>query len=470
MEKIIEEVSAIARNPKLLDIIISDLDKTVVHDYPCKISVLLTAASAYLNPINLFLRGESSIGKTYNVTETLKYFPEEDVWFLGRLSPTALIHERGVFVDKNGEEIDFLDAPRKDEFEDIKEYIAAKKHWEERIRNGYYKINLEGKILVFLEAPPLDTFNMLLPILSHDKKRISYRIAEKTGKGRLMTLHTIIEGWPATIFCTTSTRYLEDLATRCFTTTPKTTQEKFHDANLVTGRKNAYPWIYEEDEEAKRIGLFIENFKTWMNNFDGVVIPYAEFFSDIYFNEIGRDMRDLKNFFEMVKVITALHFYNRMHLEINDKKYIVSCLQDFYVAREIFFEIFETTRSGLSQDVLNFYYEILTTREKWEKKEAVEAYNKKFNTKKSSKQIYRYLKQLTEVGYVDEEDHESDKRKKVWIPLRMKKWTDHPFFEKAIFSNPKLQEAVEKWLEQLGHQSQKYNYKFTMWQWDDIGT
>jgi len=77
----------LAVDPQLYDKFMLHLSRFVKRDEEAKNMVFLTALSAYTpEPINLFLRGESSIGKTYNVIETLKYFPEDDVWLLGGLS------------------------------------------------------------------------------------------------------------------------------------------------------------------------------------------------------------------------------------------------------------------------------------------------------------------------------------------------------------------------------------------------
>jgi len=98
---------------------IADFDKKIACDDVVKRIVFLTALSAYSSePMNLFLKGPSSIGKTFNTVQVLKYFPQEDVWYLGGLSPTALIHERGILVDENGDPIDLSKKPRKSDFED----------------------------------------------------------------------------------------------------------------------------------------------------------------------------------------------------------------------------------------------------------------------------------------------------------------------------------------------------------------
>jgi len=63
-------------------------------------------------PLNLFLKGETTIGKSYITRNTIRVLGEDrDVWFLGGLSPTALVHDYGVLKDENGEEINLLDTP-----------------------------------------------------------------------------------------------------------------------------------------------------------------------------------------------------------------------------------------------------------------------------------------------------------------------------------------------------------------------
>jgi len=188
----------LAVDPKLYAKFLRYIARTVRRDVITKNMVFLTGLSAYTKePINLFLRGESSIGKSYNVREVLRLFPKGDVWFLGGLSPTALVHEKGVLVDKHGDPILPSDKPDKNASKEEKEA------WRERLRDSKYIVDLQGKILVFLEAPHIQTYNMLRPILSHDTWEISYKFTDRSGKGKLQTMHVVIRGWPATIFCST---------------------------------------------------------------------------------------------------------------------------------------------------------------------------------------------------------------------------------------------------------------------------
>jgi hypothetical protein len=211
------------RTQNLLDYVLNDLEKCVKKDRPTKLSVFFAGESAYLRePIDLFLKGESGIGKTYNVVETLRYFPQEDTWFLGGLSPKALIHDFGVLLSKYGEPIDLTEKPvkpKKKQFETeeeyreaLKEYDEELKAWSEEIRNSYTLIDLSHRILFFLESPEFNTFRMLYPILSHDTERIEYGFTDKTAKGQLRTAKVVIQGWPATIFLSTDRKYMEELA------------------------------------------------------------------------------------------------------------------------------------------------------------------------------------------------------------------------------------------------------------------
>ena len=84
-----------------LEDIINDLSKVVKRDEVLKRITFLSIMSAWAeHPINLFLRGPSSTGKTYNVTQAVKYLPADKVLLLGGLSPTALVHDFGTLVDE----------------------------------------------------------------------------------------------------------------------------------------------------------------------------------------------------------------------------------------------------------------------------------------------------------------------------------------------------------------------------------
>jgi hypothetical protein len=310
----------------LLDNISQILDKKIKREEKNKLIVFFVYLSAYgSNPLNLFLKGESSIGKTYLAKSVAEYFPAEDVWFIGDMSPKALLHEHGVYD------------------------------------NGKVYISLQNKILVFLETPRKQTLEMLKPILSHDRRQIEYKIADRSGSGTLQTKSVIIEGWPATIFCTTDHRYLEELSTRSLLATPETSEEKIADVLEYKGRTYSRPWEQikpDEGEEVFRSALRM--LKSRME----VCIPYADRLSERYEKTEPRAMRDYDKLMELIKMSTFLHQRQRPFFEVDSEgndpvTFIIATEYDYTIGVDLFDHIRETTVTGLAKPIIDFYEKII---------------------------------------------------------------------------------------------------------------
>lgn len=58
------------------------------------------------------MHGESSLGKSFNALEVVKYFPPEDVMILGYCTPQNFFYDHSELVDADGKRIpplqDFL--------------------------------------------------------------------------------------------------------------------------------------------------------------------------------------------------------------------------------------------------------------------------------------------------------------------------------------------------------------------------
>ncbi len=65
------------------------------------------------------------------------------------------------------------------------------------------------------------------PAYPINKYEISYKFVDE-----LKTTTTVLRGWPACIFCTTSHKYVEEMSTRGITYTPQMEAKKYLDANL----------------------------------------------------------------------------------------------------------------------------------------------------------------------------------------------------------------------------------------------
>ena len=415
----------VAIEPQLFKRFMDHLSRFVVHDVSTKTLVFFTALSAYTkNPLNLFLRGESSIGKTYNVTQTLMYFPEEDTWFLGGLSPTALVHDYGILADRNNNEIDFSEKPsprkpkkrKKESVEDytkrLEDWKQENKRWREKMQGARYIVDLHNKILVFLEAPHVETYNRLRPILSHDREEISYKF---TGK-ELRTMHVVIKGWPATVFLSTEEEYIEDLATRSFTVTPETHETKIRNAIRLRGKEKALPWKYERGPEWMLLHGYIGFLTNQLQDLD-VVNPFARELAECYPAIMPRCMRDFDHVTALIDVSAFLHCHQRPVIRVGEEKRVLCTIPDLRLVLKVLPDIEETTVTGLPTHILECFHKIMEPLYQDEVpfnyETLTEKYNEVFRRKRSSSTLRRYVMLLSEVGYVDTMPDPVDKRKKL---------------------------------------------------------
>jgi len=436
----------LAVDPELYDKFMQHLSKTVKRDEVTKNIVFSTAISAYTpEPINLFLRGESSIGKTYNVVQATKYFPKEDVWLLGGLSPTALVHDHGRLVDKNGEEISVKDKPEKpvkSDYQDNRDFTEAMREykdkfetWKKRLEGSHYVVDLTNKILVFLEAPNFRTFNMLRPILSHDTFEISYKFTDKSGKGQLQTQHVVITGWPATVFCSTQEKYVQDLATRGFTVTPEATQEKYRNANVLTGSIAAFPWKFQRDFDFMLLEGYIRFLKNHLENVT-VTVPYAIEFAENFPCRFSRSMRDFKHVLNLIEISALFHFAQRpivirkVKVEVEgedptvpeykevEECYIMAVRQDYDFVMALWNEIRETTETSAPGHIIKFYHDVVEEVAKGKSEFSIEdltnKWNERFEDKKSSDTIRNWANFLCDIGYLSSQTDPNNKKRNLY--------------------------------------------------------
>src|SRR6185437_13185692 len=58
------------------------------------------------DPVNLAVLAPTAEGKTYAVLETIQYFPKQDVWNYGSMSPKVIVRKNGILVDSNGQPLE----------------------------------------------------------------------------------------------------------------------------------------------------------------------------------------------------------------------------------------------------------------------------------------------------------------------------------------------------------------------------
>src|ERR671932_528453 len=145
-----------------------------------------------------------------------------------------LVRQKGVLVDENNEPLkpkikqlkkDIENAKKdKDKQEELKDQL------ESLSENARTIIELRGKILVFLEPPEHELWNLLKPILSHDSDEIEFPFVDKTERG-FEAKRVIVRGWPACIFCSAKDEsnwsVWPEIVSRALITSPNMNTEKY---------------------------------------------------------------------------------------------------------------------------------------------------------------------------------------------------------------------------------------------------
>ncbi len=114
-------------------------------------------------------------------------------------------------------------------------------------------IDLSRKIIIFLDQPHNDLLTRLRPLLSHDKKAIKIKIADRSKNASLRTKNITMIGFPSVVFCTASSNVDEQESTRFFLLSPEINQEKIRQAisqkiDKESNRAKFMAWLDELPE------------------------------------------------------------------------------------------------------------------------------------------------------------------------------------------------------------------------------
>lgn len=194
------------------EILINDLkeilESTIKHDDTNKLITFLSMLLTYTeeDQINLAFLAESSTGKSYIPLQLIQFFPNRDVITLGYVSPTAFFHDWGIALPDPNDPNPEIEKRRK-----------------------IIHVDLEKKILLFLDQPHDQLLKNLRPLLSHDQKQIEVRISNQSQKSGYRTKRAVLDGFPTVLFCSAKTKMDEQEATRLFLLSPEINQEKIKD-------------------------------------------------------------------------------------------------------------------------------------------------------------------------------------------------------------------------------------------------
>jgi len=447
---------------------------------------LLHEITAYLTePANLGIEAPSSEGKTYPTVETSKFFPPTDVMFLAGLSPTAIAHDAGILVDFETREpiapklreieaeLDSLNSRKEKDKPRIRELRRLK---AELMARSAILVDLENKILIFLDKPHPDTLQRLYPILSHDVYESTYKFTDRKGKGPLRSVNVILRGWPVAIFIRTlgekdPDRWFQTIS-RFTTISPRMSREKYREAVKLKAMMRGLPGsvfvrklgLEREDwarEAIARVKKELIRIKEGVREEAGIAkasmlwIPYYEKIGEEFPAEIGRRMRDSDRYLALLQAHAAINIFARPRLVFsNGMEYIICTRDDYEEITSLFFaeEDKLTILTGLSRNVIEFFQKVIIPLWREKEKETldgepkgltvsdlVSACLKRLNKSLSDNTIRRhYLQPLANVGFITyEEDPENRVRKLVRV-LRedIEKTCNNVLFSNAFNFSP----------------------------------
>jgi hypothetical protein len=169
--------------------------------------------------LNIGYQSESSTGKSYIPIELSSYFPQNEISIIASASPTAFYHD------------------------------SANSRWDNERKTQI--VELQHKILIFLDQAHFQLLEKLRPMLSHDQKELRYMITDKSQRHGLKTKNIIIKGYPSVFFCSTKQDPDEQEKTRMILLSPSIDQEKLVEslelAALRKSNSEEYRRVIQQD-------------------------------------------------------------------------------------------------------------------------------------------------------------------------------------------------------------------------------
>jgi len=436
--------------------------------------------------------------------QIIRVFPKEDVMVLGGLSPTALAHDYGVPVDSEGEDLRPAIQEVQTEIEKLKdEEVDAERSERKRIKREIEKlqhklyelmkgskrlIDLENKVIIFVDNPDPRTWARLRPLMSHDLWETTYKFTDRPHKGGpLKQVTAILRGWPVFIAFkaeeTPNKGWTHDIwaqiLTRGTTVPVEMSTEKYKEAIKLTGVRKGLPQPVvdyklriEEFRECRKIVSAIRQRiltlkqrvreQTGRRDLPNIFwVPFHKVVAENFPSKKGVHMREADRFFGVVQNHAAANVFNRPTLEINDVPYLICTIQDLAKAVELYFsdEARKTIFSKIPTNQIRFFEKvILPLSKQWPEGVDTAAMQKKykevFDEAISINTVnYHYLQPLENMDLVSRDDDPNDKRRKLTVPLREEVFTGEArirtLFEKGdIFTLKNLEEAFSE-LKQL---------------------
>jgi len=321
-EKIEPKVFPLITKEEVLDI----LGLTIKSDEHNKLATFLCMLSAFTDSsqFNIAFSAPSSSGKSYIPLEISKLFP--DVQTFGYASPTSFFHDN---TEKKDDE---------------------------------FVVDLERKILVFLDMPHYELLEKIRPVLSHDQKVITVRITDRS-KRALRTKKILVKGYPAVIFCSTKLNMDEQEFTRFLVLSPEIDQEKIREAVIQRIKKESDNKAYDEwlESDTRRKELKERILAIREANIKDVKIEddLGKEIENIFLKQSflkPRYSRDASRLVSFIKLFALLNLWQRKK---HDEGIITADKEDFLDASWLWEKISESQELNLPPYILELYKKVI---------------------------------------------------------------------------------------------------------------
>ncbi len=309
--------------------IIRILEPTIKQDNTNKFLVFAAMLNAYTeeNQMNIAFIAPSSSGKSHIPHEVSMLFPKEDIIMLGSASPTAFYHDMGAY-DKE---------------------------------TNTLTVDLERKIVIFLDQPNTALLERLRALLSHDEKEVKNKITDKSEKKGMRTKNVILRGFSTFVFCTAGLKVDEQESTRFLLLSPEINQEKIREAVLQRIRKGSdsesFYKILNSDPERKLLKQRILAIK--QAHIIDIKIHNPNLVEEMFFQRQKklkpRDQRDIAKIMNIIKSFALINYWFRE----KDGLSIVANDEDIKNAFEIWDSLSDAQSLGLPPYIYDLYNDVI---------------------------------------------------------------------------------------------------------------
>ncbi len=341
-----------------LDDVAKVLSLTIKDDDGNKKIVFLAMLSAYTDKsqINVSLNAPSSTGKTYLATQIAKLFPAEDKIERSGASPTSFFYGEGV---------------------------------EDKERKAKI-VSLRRKILIFYEQPNPALQEKLRVLLSHDSREVIHSLTNKKGARNQVDM-IIIEGFPATVFCSANMVLDEQETTRAILVSPESTEAKLKQAIHLQARRGSNEDEFDEwlESRPERAELMKRIVAIRDEHVDEIIIEDPDKIEQRFIKQLQalqpRHQRDMSHLQQLIKAIALLNVWHRRRSD----GAVVASESDIDAAFKLWGDFFESQNLNLPPAVMSIY-----------KKYVLPAYFEKF---KQGNEKMKHAMAMEQVGITPNE-------------------------------------------------------------------